>query len=222
MAGEARVYPARRGVGQQPQPAESSSCPLAARPRHRAATPPRRWTRARTPRGAARTGPCPRSPPAGSGRVAPPRDRCAGSGDSRRPGSSGPGARRCWTAGSARASTDRAGPCRNRPRHVYHGRRAAPWQPTGCTHPCGQRFRYYVRAASASPGRALARRCGCSSMVERQLPKLIVRVRFSSPAPRVQPRRAGSSLARSEHARCYVRLKSEGFQVPSKAGRPGP
>src|SRR6267154_2402782 len=26
-------------------------------------------------------------------------------------------------------------------------------------------------------------RCGCSSMVERQLPKLIVRVRFSSPAP---------------------------------------
>src|SRR5580700_6924511 len=29
-------------------------------------------------------------------------------------------------------------------------------------------------------------RRGCSSMVERQLPKLIVRVRFSSPAPRVQ------------------------------------
>ncbi len=33
-----------------------------------------------------------------------------------------------------------------------------------------------------SPTRAAARR-GCSSMVEHQLPKLTVRVRFSSPAP---------------------------------------
>jgi hypothetical protein len=44
-------------------------------------------------------------------------------------------------------------------------------------------FRYDVvttpgRAQQARPG---AR--GCSSMAERQLPKLIVRVRFSSPAP---------------------------------------
>jgi hypothetical protein len=52
----------------------------------------------------------------------------------------------------------------------------------------GAGFRYDVvttpgRAQQARPG---AR--GCSSMAERQLPKLIVRVRFSSPAPRKKPR----------------------------------
>src|SRR5260370_5733525 len=43
------------------------------------------------------------------------------------------------------------------------------------------RFRYDVVAKATRPEPA-ARSCGCSSMAERQLPKLIVRVRFSSPA----------------------------------------
>src|SRR6266478_6571180 len=50
------------------------------------------------------------------------------------------------------------------------------------------RVRYDVWANTAQPGQWRPRHGGvgvrgCSSMVERQLPKLIVRVRFPSPAP---------------------------------------
>ena len=50
----------------------------------------------------------------------------------------------------------------------------------------GQRFRTFSGRCAASPaGHGPLR--GCSSMAERQLPKLIVRVRFSSPAPQSRP-----------------------------------
>jgi hypothetical protein len=47
--------------------------------------------------------------------------------------------------------------------------------------------------------------CGCSSMAERQLPKLIVRVRFPSPAP-----------VRFEHVTAYSAASpgSASFEVP--------
>src|ERR1700689_5265063 len=52
------------------------------------------------------------------------------------------------------------------------------------------RFRYDVVANTAQAASIVVRRRsrGCSSMVEHQLPKLTVRVRFSSPAPAMKCR----------------------------------
>src|ERR1035438_3128114 len=63
------------------------------------------------------------------------------------------------------------------------------------------------RGGVSEPGRALAGACGCSSMVERQLPKLIVRVRFSSPAPHVPAQvRAEILSLRPDHSHTFFDL----------------
>src|ERR1700722_2489824 len=73
----------------------------------------------------------------------------------------------------------------------------APWRPA-----LPVLCRGGVRAY-AGPGQ----RRGCSSMVERQLPKLIVRVRFSSPAPRVPAQvRAGMPSPWLDHTYTFFDL----------------
>src|SRR5260370_40436356 len=74
------------------------------------------------------------------------------------------------------------------------------------------RVRYDVWANTAQPGRWRPRQGGVgvrggSSMVERQLPKLIVRVRFPSPAPRQKPRSGDTSRVRA--------LSFDGHQLQS-------
>jgi hypothetical protein len=70
-----------------------------------------------------------------------------------------------------------------------------------------------VRSAGRCP-RAPQR--GCSSMAERQLPKLIVRVRFSSPAPQLESAAQTACLPRSDSPGEEARLRRRARCVPDR------
>src|SRR5260221_13993002 len=90
-----------------------------------------------------------------------------------------------WTSSGAKGST------LTRPEAIW-ARMSLSESSTQATY----RFRYHVVAAVVLPIRyawivqlvGLGGSRGCSSMAEHQLPKLTVRVRFPSPAPRRKPR----------------------------------
>src|SRR5699024_6687284 len=59
--------------------------------------------------------------------------------------------------------------------------------------------------------------CGCSSMVEPQSSKLVVRVRFSSPAPR--PASLACKGNRSQQEQCWKRDKTPSVDSRGLTGR---
>jgi hypothetical protein len=77
--------------------------------------------------------------------------------------------------GSPRLTKRSSGPFRAANARSVSG---GPGVDTGGIRGAGRKLRRYVRSVS---------RCGCSSMVERQLPKLHTWVRFPSPAPILTP-----------------------------------